>query len=118
MTVYERTITIADHSLIASFIFLFQNDSQWKDVCEGIREMPARIPMTERQRAELLALPVTEEEVVARYSLDDAELKAIARLRSPANRLGYALQGSVANMGHGRAASPSWGIRQHWRNAY
>ena len=54
--------------------------------------MPARIPMTERQRAELLALPVTEEEVVARYSLDDSELKAIARLRSPANRLGYALQ--------------------------
>ncbi len=29
-----------------------------------------------------------------------------------------ALSGSVANMGHGRAASPSWGIRQHWRNAY
>ena len=28
------------------------------------------------------------------------------------------LFGSVANMGHGRAASPSWGIRQHWRNAY
>lgn len=28
------------------------------------------------------------------------------------------LVGSVANMGHGRAASPSWGIRQHWRNAY
>lgn len=28
------------------------------------------------------------------------------------------LIGSVANMGHGRAASPSWGIRQHWRNAY
>ena len=28
------------------------------------------------------------------------------------------LAGSVANMGHGRAASPSWGIRQHWRNAY
>ena len=54
--------------------------------------MPARIPMTERQRTELLALPVTEEEVVARYSLDDVELKAIARLRSPANRLGYALQ--------------------------
>ena len=54
--------------------------------------MPARISMTERQRAGLLALPVTEEEVVARYSLDDTELKAIARLRSPANRLGYALQ--------------------------
>ncbi len=26
--------------------------------------------------------------------------------------------GSVANMGHGRAVSPSWGIRRHWRNAY
>jgi hypothetical protein len=54
--------------------------------------MPARIPMTERQRAELLALPVTEEEVVVRYSLDDLELKAVARLWFPANRLGYALQ--------------------------
>jgi len=30
----------------------------------------------------------------------------------------YRQWGSVANMGHGRAASPSWGIRQHWRNAY
>jgi iron complex outermembrane receptor protein len=30
----------------------------------------------------------------------------------------YTNDGSVANMGHGRAASPSWGIRQHWRNAY
>ncbi len=30
----------------------------------------------------------------------------------------YMKAGSVANMGHGRAASPSWGIRQHWRNAY
>lgn len=30
----------------------------------------------------------------------------------------YPRDGSVANMGHGRAASPSWGIRQHWRNAY
>lgn len=41
---------------------------------------------------------------------------------SPAERLQYkhirAKYGSVANMGHGRAASPSWGIRQHWRNAY
>lgn len=25
--------------------------------------------------------------------------------------------GSVANMGDCRAASPCWGIRQHWRNA-
>ncbi|NJM51313.1 MAG: DUF4158 domain-containing protein [Sphingomonadales bacterium] len=54
--------------------------------------MPARIPMTERQRGELLSLPTTEEALVAHYSLTDSELKAIARLRSPANRLGYTLQ--------------------------
>ena len=35
-----------------------------------------------------------------------------------ARRSLYCSKGSVANMGHGRAASPSWGIRQHWRNAY
>src|SRR3546814_5217342 len=41
-------------------------------------------------------------------------------LSEVAHRVGYksdeAFLGSVANMGHGRAASPSWGIRQHWRN--
>lgn len=54
--------------------------------------MPARIPMTERQRAELLALPGTEQEVVRHYSLDDTDLALIARARTPATRLGYALQ--------------------------
>lgn len=54
--------------------------------------MPARIPMTERQRAALLALPDTEEEAVAHYSLDDADLAMIAKARTPATRLGYALQ--------------------------
>ena len=54
--------------------------------------MPARIAMTDRQRAALLALPATEEEVVSRYSLDDADLAAVATSRTPATRLGYALQ--------------------------
>jgi TnpA family transposase len=54
--------------------------------------MPARIPMTAKQREALLALPTTEEEVVAHHSLDENERAAIARLRSPANQLGYALQ--------------------------
>lgn len=54
--------------------------------------MPAHIPMTERQRAELLALPTTEAEAVRQYSLSDSDLATIARSRSPANRLGYALQ--------------------------
>lgn len=48
--------------------------------------------MTQNQRQALLALPRTEEAVVAHHSLDEHELAAIARLRSPANRLGYALQ--------------------------
>ena len=54
--------------------------------------MPARIPMTERQRAELLALPGTEDEVVRHHSLDDADLAMIAKARTPATKLGYALQ--------------------------
>ena len=54
--------------------------------------MPARIPMTERQRAELLALPATEQEVVRHYSLDDTDLTLIAKARTPATKLGYALQ--------------------------
>jgi TnpA family transposase len=54
--------------------------------------MPARIAMTQRQRAALLALPGTEDEVVARYSLDEHDLAMIARSRTPANRLGYAIQ--------------------------
>lgn len=54
--------------------------------------MPARIPMTERQRAELLALPATEQEVVRHHSLDDTDLALIAKARTPATKLGYALQ--------------------------
>jgi hypothetical protein len=54
--------------------------------------MPARIPMTERQRSEPLALPTTEEEIVRHYSLSDRDLASITRSRSTANRLSYALQ--------------------------
>jgi hypothetical protein len=85
-------LAIIASSTIPSFKILFQFDNDWKDVCEGIRAMPARIPMTERQRAELLALPGTEHEVVRHYSLDDTDLALIARARTPATRLGYALQ--------------------------
>ncbi|WP_317976225.1 DUF4158 domain-containing protein [Novosphingobium sp. IK01] len=54
--------------------------------------MPARISMTDRQREALLSLPATEGEVVTHYSLDDGDLLAIAKSRTPATRLGYALQ--------------------------
>lgn len=54
--------------------------------------MPARIPMTEKQRDALLALPATEDEVVRYHSLDENDLAAIREARTPETRLGYALQ--------------------------
>ena len=54
--------------------------------------MPVRVPMTERQRAALLALPTTEGEVVRYHSLSPDDLVAIAGARTPETRLGYALQ--------------------------
>jgi DNA-binding transcriptional MerR regulator len=57
------------------------------------------------------------------FSLD--QIRALLALSDDRNRdcsgiddIANVHRGSVANMGHGRAASPSWGIRQHWRNAY
>lgn len=54
--------------------------------------MPGRIPMTRRQRAALLALPDSEMMAIRHYSLDNADLAAIATARTPATRLSYALQ--------------------------
>lgn len=54
--------------------------------------MPARISMTGKQRAALLALPETEEEVVRHHSFDVGDLAAIGQARTPETRLGYALQ--------------------------
>ncbi|MFC5423960.1 DUF4158 domain-containing protein [Bosea eneae] len=54
--------------------------------------MPARIPMTERQRAALLALPDSEAAVVRHHGLDAEDLAAIGTARTPATRLSYALQ--------------------------
>src|SRR3546814_2673270 len=54
--------------------------------------MPARIPMTERQRAALLALPDAEPMVVRHHGLDAEVMSAIGIARTPATRLSYALQ--------------------------
>jgi TnpA family transposase len=54
--------------------------------------MPARVPMTERQREALLPLPDTEDEIVRHHSLSTADLAAIAEARTPETRLSYALQ--------------------------
>ena len=45
--------------------------------------MPARIPMTERQRAALLALPDSEAAVVRHHGLDAEDLAAIGTARTP-----------------------------------
>lgn len=54
--------------------------------------MPGRIPMTKRQRATLLALPEDEAMIVKHYSLSDDDMAAVGTARTPATRLGYALQ--------------------------
>lgn len=54
--------------------------------------MPGRIPMTAQQRAGLLALPDNEAMVIRHHSLDADDLAAIGTARTPATRLGYALQ--------------------------
>jgi TnpA family transposase len=48
--------------------------------------------MTARQRAALLALPDDEAAIVKHYSLSDEDMAAIDTARTPATRLGYALQ--------------------------
>ena len=45
--------------------------------------MPARVPMSERQRQELLALPDTEDEVIRHHSLDAADMAAVAPVLFP-----------------------------------
>ncbi|MCB8835847.1 Tn3 family transposase [Aurantimonas sp. VKM B-3413] len=55
-------------------------------------DVPGHIPMTKRQRADLLALPGSETMVVRHYALDANDLAAVATARTPATRLGYALQ--------------------------
>jgi len=54
--------------------------------------MPARVPMTERQRGALLALPDTDDIIVRHHSLTPEDLAAVAEARTPETRLGYALQ--------------------------
>jgi hypothetical protein len=56
------------------------------------------------------------EELAGRVGADYSLINR--RTRCPRCEGWMRFHGSVANMGHGRAASPSWGIRQHWRNAY
>ena len=58
--------------------------------------MPARVPMTRKQRDALLALPTSEAEVIRHHSLDAEDLAAVAEARGLETRLGFALQLCVA----------------------
>ena len=54
--------------------------------------MPRRRVLTDAQLASLLALPRTEHDLIRHWTLNEADLAAIARRRGGGNRLGYALQ--------------------------
>ena len=54
--------------------------------------MPRRRVLTGAQLESLIALPQTEPVLVRHWTLDEADLVAIARRRGGGNRLGYALQ--------------------------
>lgn len=54
--------------------------------------MPRRRVLTDAQLESLLALPRTEPDLIRHWTLDEADLVAIARRRGGGNRLGYALQ--------------------------
>lgn len=54
--------------------------------------MPRRRVLTDAQLESLLALPRTEPDLIRHWTLDAADLAAIARRRGGGNRLGYALQ--------------------------
>lgn len=54
--------------------------------------MPRRRALTQAQLEGLLALPTAEPELIRRWTLDGADLAAVARRRGEHNQLGYALQ--------------------------
>ena len=54
--------------------------------------MPRRRALTEAQLTNLLALPVTEADLIRHWTLDAADLAAVGRRRGEPNQLGFALQ--------------------------
>ena len=54
--------------------------------------MPARLSLTDVQRAALLVLPETEEAFVRHYSLSEDDRAAVLRCRTPETQLAFALQ--------------------------
>ena len=54
--------------------------------------MPRRLILSATERASLLALPDTEDELIQHYTFSEADLSLIRQRRGDANRLGVAVQ--------------------------
>ena len=54
--------------------------------------MPRRLILSATERASLLALPDTNDDIVRRYAFSEADRALICRRRGDANRLGFAVQ--------------------------
>ena len=54
--------------------------------------MPRRSILSAAERERLLALPDTKEESIRYYTFSESDLSIIRQRRSPANRLGFAVQ--------------------------
>ncbi len=48
--------------------------------------------LTAAERSQILAVPTNEEDLVARYTLSEADRSLVRQRRGDANRLGYAIQ--------------------------
>ncbi len=53
--------------------------------------MPRRSILSESERASLIALPESKDELIRHYTFDDADLSLIRQHRGAANRLGFAI---------------------------
>lgn len=60
------------------------------DVFKKIKYMPRRSILSTAERASLLALPDTEDELIRHYSLGEIDLSLIRQRRGDSNRLGFA----------------------------
>ena len=54
--------------------------------------MPRRSILSASERASLLALPDSQEDLIRHYTFSETDLTIIHQRRGPANRLGFAVQ--------------------------
>lgn len=70
--------------------------------------MPRRSILSAVERASLLTLPDTEDELIRHYTFNESDLSLIRQRRSDANRLGIAVQLCLLRFpGHGLLPNPN-----------